>query len=205
MPAETPQALVNVIPRVRGNTLFWWRAVRGLWAGVAIWLALLQPAAAQISKEYDLKAVLLFHFTRYAEWPTNAFSSPDAPLVIGVLGKDPFGKSLDEVVREEKYNERRIVVARYQTAKSARDSHILFISESERDKLSAILAELKSAPVLTVSEADDFTAKGGMIAFYKNSDNKLRPRVNLAVLKKAGLSLGAKFLRVAEVIQPRGE
>lgn len=170
-----------------------------------MWLALLQPAAAQISKEYDLKAVLLFHFTRYAEWPTNAFSSPDAPLVIGVLGRDPFGKSLDEVVREEKYNERRIVVARYQNAKSARDSHILFISDSERDKLPAILAELKSAPVLTVGDADGFTAKGGMIAFYKNSDNKLRPRVNLDVLKKAGLSLGAKFLRVAEVVQPGGK
>lgn len=168
-------------------------------------LLLLPFANAQVSKEYDLKAVLLLHFTQYAEWPANAFAKTNSPLVIGVLGKDPFGKSLDDVVRKEKYNDRPIVISRYQNASSARDSHILFISESEREKLPTILAELKNHPVLTIGDMDQFAPKGGMIGFYKNAENKLRPQVNLPVLKNAGLTLSSKLLRVAEVIGNEGK
>jgi hypothetical protein len=169
-----------------------------------VWLAAIgiSPVQAQVSREYDLKAVLLYNLVQYTEWPPVVFSTPDSPLVIGVLGRDPFGKSLDEVVRGETNNQHRIVVERYQTVSMARNCHILFISTSEREKLPAILAELKGRPVLTVDDADKLAPRGGMVRLYTSQEGKIRLRVNLTTVKSAGLSLSSKLLRVAEIVEP---
>src|SRR5881296_3853751 len=69
----------------------------------------LQAQRAPVA-EYQIKAVFLFNFAQFVDWPTNAFSEAQAPLVIGVLGEDPFGVYLDETVRGEKVNNRPVAV-----------------------------------------------------------------------------------------------
>ena len=54
------------------------------------------------SPEYQVKAVFLFNFAQFVDWPSKAFPEPQTPLVIGVVGEDPFGPYLDETVRGEK-------------------------------------------------------------------------------------------------------
>src|SRR5256885_282744 len=48
--------------------------------------------------EYRVKATFLFQFTQFVDWPRNAFSNQQTPLVIGILGEDPFGTFLDDTV-----------------------------------------------------------------------------------------------------------
>src|SRR5437879_2102772 len=55
-------------------------------------------ARGQAAKEYDLKAAYLCKFALFVKWPTNAFLDAKTPITIGVLGSDPFGKSLAEAV-----------------------------------------------------------------------------------------------------------
>ncbi len=52
--------------------------------------AMCWPAAAP--SEYQVKAVFLFNFGQFVEWPKDAFDTPQAPFVIGILGDDPFGQ-----------------------------------------------------------------------------------------------------------------
>jgi YfiR/HmsC-like len=161
--------------------------------------------AVQASREYDLKAALLFNFTRFVEWPARAFGRPEAPVVIGILGQDPFGRVLDEMVNNEKCAGRPIVVARFSNVAAVRDCHLLFIGAGERGNMLRIAAALRGRPILTVGDFDGFTAAGGMIRLQKNPADKIQLRINLNAIKAADLSISAKLLRVAEAVNPAGD
>ena len=157
-----------------------------------------QPAS---SREYQVKAVFLFNFAQFVEWPTNAFPEAQTPFVIGVLGEDPFGAYLDETVRGEKVNNRSLVVERYRRAEEIKTCHVLFISRSEVNRLAEILANLKGRNILTVGDAESFAQRGGMIRFVTEK-NKLRLKVNLEAAKAANLTISSKLLRSAEIVTP---
>jgi hypothetical protein len=161
------------------------------------------PVLAQSPSEYQLKAVFLFNFAQFVEWPATAFADPEAPLIIGVLGQDPFGPQLDEVVRDEVVRGRKLQVQRYQRAEAATDCHILFISHSESRNLEQILAALRGRSILTVSDAAGFALRGVMIRFIPEK-SRIRLRVNLDAAKSAGLLISSKLLRPAEIVTTRG-
>lgn len=155
--------------------------------------------AASTKSEYQIKAVFLLNFTRFVEWPPKVFAQPDAPLVIGVLGEDPFGSYLDGVVRHEIIDHHPVVVQRFRDVHDIHTCHVLFISRSETDRLDEILGELKGRDILTVSDADKFAVNGGMIGFV-NRDRKVRLQINLEVAKDSSLAISSKLLRPSEII-----
>ena len=161
----------------------------------------LRDTQGQVSREYDLKAVLLFNLARFVEWPPEAFATNETPIVIAVLGRDPFGKVLDNVVRSESIDGRQVVVQRYSDLAKLDRCHILFISQSESAKMPNIISRLKGKPILTVSDMEGFALRdGGMVRFFRGDDKKVRIRIHLGNLKESGLNASAKLLRVAEVI-----
>ena len=95
-------------------------------------LMLLAGDASAALSEHRVKAVFLFNFSKFVEWPPSAFAAADAPFVIGVFGRDPFGSDLDDVARGETVNGRPLLVRRVQTAQDAAACQILFIPQSER-------------------------------------------------------------------------
>ena len=175
-----------------------WHAGLGV---LAIALGFAGSLRGQSTHEYDLKAVLIFNFTQFVEWPPTAFARDDAPFVIGVLGRDPFGRALDDVVRTETCGNRRIEVVRFTSAEAIRDCHILFISETESANLARILAVLGRRPILTVGDFEGFSLRGGMMRFKKSPEGKIQLRINLDVVKAANLVVSAKLLRIAEIVR----
>jgi hypothetical protein len=153
------------------------------------------PTTAQV------EAVFLFNFSQFVEWPPQAFPEAGSPIVIGVLGSDPFGATLDEVVRGEVVKGRPLVVRRFQHLEDLTDCQILFISRSERARLQPILEKLKGRSILTVSDLEEFAGEGGVICFVL-LDNKIRLRVNLEAAKAVGLTLSSKLLRPAQIVGP---
>jgi hypothetical protein len=167
--------------------------------------ALLALAAASVVRaqapptEYEVKAVFLFNFSQFVDWPATAFADDSSPLVIGVLGSDPFGPTLDEIVRGETVNGRPLVVRRYQSLDQVDDCHILFIDRSQEPRFETILAALKDRNVLTVGDFDGFAERGGMIRFV-TVGNKIRLRINLAAAQDAKLMISSKLLRPAQIV-----
>jgi len=152
-----------------------------------------------VTQEYDLKAAFLFNFAQFVEWPAEAFGEARAPIVIGVLGNDPFGRSLDDIVAGETIRSRPLVVRRYQSIEQADSCHILFISSSEAGQLEHVLKTLGHRSVLTVGETRDFTSRAGMIGFDV-SQKHLRLRINLAAAQDARLTISSKLLRQAQIV-----
>ena len=158
-------------------------------------------AQTAVSKEYQIKAVCLFNFAQFVTWPPEAFTSPDQPLRIGILGGDPFGTFLDETVKGEKVGDHPLIIQRYGSIEDVQDCQILFVSASESGKLSAILSALKGKSILTVGEKEDFVQDGGMVRFFVEG-NKLRLKINPEAAKDAGLTISSKLLRLAQISEP---
>jgi hypothetical protein len=178
--------------------------MRGVWLQLLVWAlaGAAAPADAQAQSttpEYQLKAVFLFNFAQFVEWPASAFSKPDTPLAICVLGEDPFGSYLDETVRGEKVSNRPLTIRRYSSIEGIASCHILFVSRGELNRLPQVLDSLKGHSVLTVSDAEGFAMRGGMIRFM-TENNRIRLRINLEAAKAASLTISSKLLRPAQIV-----
>ncbi len=167
-----------------------------LLAGVAM--------AVPAPSEYQVKAVFLFNFTQFVDWPPQSFADAQAPFVIGVLGHDPFGSALDETVRGESVNGRPLVVQRFRSVAELKPCHILFIDRSAGDEASQTLALLAHQGTLTVSDFDAQSPRSVIIRFL-NEGKKIRLRINVDSARDAGLTISSKLLRPAQVVGSSGE
>jgi hypothetical protein len=176
---------------------------RLLVAFLATWLAhtfAICCAAPIPGAEAEVKARLLFHLAHFVTWPTNAWTNDAAPLVIGILGPDPFEGTLDAIAKEEKTDSRAILIRRANTLRELTNAHILYVSPKAREPLSKILESLKSRPTLTVGESKDFIGRGGMMRFQSGPDRKARLQVDLDRVRRQSLNVSAQLLRVCDVV-----
>lgn len=162
------------------------------------------PAQTAPSSEYQLKAIFLFNFTQFVQWPAKAFPEIQAPLVIGVLGDDPFGGYLDAAVRGESVNTHSLTVQRYRRVEDIKECHLLFISSSESTRMKEILTALKDRPILTVGDVESFSVHGGMVRFVIEK-GRIRLRINEDKAKTAELTISSKLLRLAGTGGPGNE
>lgn len=161
-------------------------------------LLVLNGSRAQDSQpsEYQLKAAFLFNFAKFVEWPPQAFASDTSPIVVGVLGRNPFGADLESTVQDKAINNRPITIKEFRSPTEATNCHILFISTSEEEHLPEILKQLHGTSVLTVSESPNFIESGGMINFVRVG-NLIKFQISDETAKRAGLKIRAKLLSLA--------
>jgi hypothetical protein len=154
--------------------------------------------ATQPGLEYDVKAAFLLNFTRFIDWPDNAFPGPDSPFTICIIGVDPFGHALDDTVAGEAVNGRKIVVRRFVDPPRPRTCQEAFVDSPAMD-FPRVLTELGTG-VLTVGEGVTFARNGGAIAFVIQ-DRRVRFDINVTVAAGAGLRLSSKLMSVARTIR----
>lgn len=174
------------------------------WKLWLLFLAAFHVAAAagfaQVSKEYQLKAVFLWRLAQFTQWPSNAFEDAASPIAICVLGDNPFGDALDEAVRGETAHGRKFVVRHFRSVQEIKTCHILYISLSVARQVKEIIAAVRSRSILTVSEIEGFTrSHDGMVRFL-TEQNKISLRINLKAATGARLVLDPRLLRAADIV-----
>jgi hypothetical protein len=147
-----------------------------------------------VSKEYQIKAAFLYNFTKFVEWPPARFPDGSSPLVIGVLGRNPFGAELEKIVQGRTVNGRAILVKLITTADEVPAVHLLFVPAGEETRLPA--AAWQNVAVIAVGESDTFAALGGTITFTHVGD-KVRFSVALESAERAGLKISSQLLKLA--------
>jgi hypothetical protein len=157
------------------------------------------PEFAQQGKpgEYEVKAVYLYNFARFVNWPQG--SNKAGTFTVCVLGRDPFGPILDETLAGDTIGGRKPIARRVASVHET-ECEILYISSSEAGRVKQILASIDKPGVLTVSDLPDFATGGGMIQFVMK-ENKVRFEVNLAAAEKAGLNVSSQLLKVAAAVR----
>jgi hypothetical protein len=154
--------------------------------------------AADDSLEYQVKAAFLLNFTKFIEWPSTAFENAESPIAICILGDDPFGNTLSQIVAGEVVGGRKVTVQKTKRSPPPKSCQVLFVSSSEKD-VHKTLPGL-GAGVLTVGEGESFVREGGMIAFVLENRH-VRFEINQSVAGNAGLKLSSKLLSVATAVE----
>jgi hypothetical protein len=175
---------------------------RSLTAVVIAWGLLAIPGALGQSPkptDYDVKAVYLYNFGRFVEWPGKVEATQGGTFAVCVLGQDPFGPSLDTTLAGETIGGKTVVAKRISSAQESGNCRILFLSFMEASRLNRIITDLDKKAVLTVSDMPQFVKSGGMIQFVLEK-NRIRFEVNLTATQRAGLTLSSELLKVATVV-----
>lgn len=167
-----------------------------------VWLLLIGATGlrAEVSKEQQLKAALLFNFTKFVEWSPASFPAPDSPFVIGVLGSNPFADEMENVAKSRNVNGHKISVKRLQGVAGARGVHLLFVSASEDARLGELRGALRGANVLTVGESEAFAKSGGVITFVIVG-GKVRFDINSTAAGQASVKISAQLQKLARTVR----
>jgi hypothetical protein len=179
----------------------------GLFA-ISSWLmassSLTQENRPEAASEYQVKALFLYNFAKFVDWPDGSYSSPQGPFTICIVGEDPFGSELDQAVKGKTINNRKLAVKRVAKARDARSCQIAFISSTDERRVRMLLDELRSASVLTVGDINGFTGWGGVVKFTLEA-NKVRFEINVDAAEHVRLRISSKLLSLAKVVIRRGK
>lgn len=154
-------------------------------------IAAIQPAPMQANLEYSVKANYLVRFAAFVEWPPRAFATPQSPVVICVVGRDPFQRTLDDAARAQTAYGRPLAVRRPGTREAAEGCHILYVGHGG----GALVPEGQRA-ILLVTDAAAPQTERGMIHFAI-SDNRVRFHIDLQAASRARLSISSRLLNLA--------
>ena len=154
--------------------------------------------------EYRAKATFLAAFPNFVEWPSEAFPSQQAPLLLCVFGDFSFGTSLAERTRGTLIRGRRVEVRWARKEQDLRTCQILFVSRSEAKRYERVFKAVEGASVLTVGETPDFLGNGGAIDFLVEED-RLQFEINVRAATDAHLRISANMLALARHVITRTE
>jgi hypothetical protein len=151
----------------------------------------------QSAGEYQVKAAFLFNFVKFVEWPVDAIPN-EGPLSICVLGTDPFGHDLEQMVADKAVNGHRVEIVHPAGIPQARSCHVAFIGADEK-QAAVFLHGLKGSNTLTVGDAPGFCRMGGVVGFVL-VDGRVRFEINQKAAEQSHLKLSARLLTVAKAV-----
>ena len=163
------------------------------------------------SREYQVKAAFLYNFINFIDWPEeNINTDKKNPIVIGIIGKNPFGNAF-EPIKDKEVKDRKVTVKQFENLEelkktienstAAQQCHLLYISSSEKENLKKILDLIKDKSILTVGDTEHFLESEGIINFLME-DNKVCFEINKTAAERAKLKIRSKLLRLAKRVIP---
>ena len=168
-------------------------------AAAALAFAAVPARAADAPSEYEAKASLLLNFMKFVEWPADSLDAFESPIVLGVLGPDPFGPALENAMEGRAAGGHPIVIRRWKRLRDLGACHVLFVALSDEDEIARALRAVGDRAVLTVGETPSFVRLGGTIGFYFH-DSRIRFEISPGNAERAHLRISSRLLALSNVV-----
>jgi uncharacterized protein DUF4154 len=149
--------------------------------------------------EYPLKLVFLYNFAKFVEWPSESFRFPGAPLVVCIVGHNPFSLGIEEELRTKPVGGHSVEFVTLKPTDTLSNCHIVFIPVTEKDQAARIVRSLRGSGALTVGESEGFALRGGIINFTLEGGN-VHFEINRMAADRAGLKISSKLLSLAKIV-----
>jgi hypothetical protein len=156
-------------------------------------------AQEQKAGEYQVKALFLYNFINFVDWPIDSSIHSSPTINVCVIGDDPFDKALDDI-RDKTVKDKKLTIKYYRPYDEPKGCHLLFIPASEKKHAAHILKSVREANVLTVGDTEEAARQGAIIGFFI-AQKKVRFAINIEAAKRAGLKISAKLLKLAKIIK----
>jgi hypothetical protein len=174
------------------------KAVLVVFLALCIGTATHSAAQTKRSPEYLVKAGFIYNFIRFVSWPPQSFEFDSSPIRVCVLGKNPFEGYL-KTIESKTIRRREVKVAVFKQIGETKGCHVLYVSPSEMVRVPEIIRSVEHANVLTVGDMPWFTSQGGIINMIK-SQNRIRFKINMKAVRRAGLEISAELLKLAIIV-----
>ena len=155
--------------------------------------------AQQGPTEYQVKAAYVLNFLKFVEWPGDSNADIHERWIIGIVGENPFGDELTQIITGKTVQGHELGVRQFQPGEDFRVCQVLFISASEKKRLPTILAALNGLSVLTVGDMDHFIESGGTIQFVME-EKRVRFAIDIRASSRARLKVSSKLLSLARTV-----
>jgi YfiR/HmsC-like len=170
-------------------------------AAFAALMLCVSTGRAQDVTEPSLKAAFIYTFAKFTEWPEDILPTT-ATFSACVLGDSQIREALERTVKGRQFEGRGINVSQVQLAGKLRSCHLLYVSGVTPAQVTAIVLAVRGAPVLTISDIDDFAELGGIAQMFVEN-GKMHFDLNLGVAKVSRLQLSSKLLVLAAHVHDR--
>jgi hypothetical protein len=147
--------------------------------------------------DYSVHANIIYHLTRYIDWPEN---KKTGDFVIGVIGDSPIVDELRNVTLGKQINNQKIIIKVYSYNQASYNCQVLFISEEERNSLKRITTLFSAEPVLLITEEEGLAYKGSCINFII-VDGKLKMEININNIEARNLKVANELLSLGKIIK----
>ena len=173
-----------------------------LLAGVALVAGLLaaSPASSQPTAT-TVKAEFLPRFARYVTWPPSVRPGAADPVVLCLIGGDPFGQQVDRAARGQAVDGHRIVIRRIASPAAAGGCHIAYLESNDGESTGRMLAALDGRPVLTVTDARNGSSRG--IIHFTVANGRVRFFIDERRAAARGLTISSRLLALAVGVRQR--
>ncbi len=148
--------------------------------------------------EVRLKGAFLLNFARFTQWPAEVLQG-SSPISACVVGDRVMGDSFSETVKGKQLGGRSIAVTFVAATTALPTCHLLYVSGVADTRVTEIVSTVRDVPVLTVSDVDTFTKRGGIVQIFVEG-GKMKFRINAKSAKRARLQLDARLLALAEIV-----
>lgn len=166
-------------------------------SAIFLFLITATPSAAQSADNYAVHANIIYHFTKYIDWPAPRKSGD---FIIGVFGDSPLYDELEKNVANKTVGAQKILIKKIGSAEAAKNAHILFVSEEMSGSIKKISAQTTDNSVLIVSEQEGFAKRGSCINFIIESE-RLKLEINQANIEQRKLSIASELLQLGKIVK----
>jgi len=149
--------------------------------------------------EDQIKGAMMVNFIKFIQWPDHVTEQTGGKLTIGIFGRDSFGQTLDHL-EGRTIGDYRLSIRRFDNLDQLSQCQMLFICESETQRVPQILSEVAGLPILTIGEDEDFLRSGGIIRFYMDKKH-VRFEINKTAAQEADLKISAKLIEIASAFE----
>jgi hypothetical protein len=186
--------------RMRRRLARWAIACAAALAGVAAAQPATPQASGSIALERRVKAAFIYKFLGYTDFPAQAFSEPDGPVIIGIVGADDVAAEVARIVAGRIVNHHRVLVRQFRENDAPGQVHLLFVAGSDGARVGRVLRAWPARPMLLVTECDDGLQHGSVINF-RIVDQHVRFDVSLDAAERNNIKLSSRLLTVANRVQ----
>jgi uncharacterized protein DUF4154 len=153
-------------------------------------------STAHARSENEIKVVYLYNFIKFITWPQEPTTNN---ITICLYGENTFGEAIEKLNTLKARNRPLVVV--YLEKDEDPSCSVVFIGPLKEKIAGELLTKIDSKPVLTISEIDSFTDKGGIIGFI-TMGNVVKFDINLKQARSSNIQISSKLLELANhVIQ----
>lgn len=145
--------------------------------------------------EDKLQVIITGKIAKFISW-----NDDDSKELVITIFNNKFGNYFDELYQDKKIKGKNVVINYIDKIEQIKNTHILYICNSDFNTLNNIFNHTKDKKIVTISDIRGFAQKGGMVQIYQKN-LKLKLKINLDVANKKDINIKSSLLRIVDIVR----